>query len=508
VTCSEGVSDVSSDDRTRRPSQTLSDRRSAGRVLAFVCLACFFSHVSWTGLTVALPTVVRALEASPTAATWLVLAPQLAATAFMIGFGRLADILGRRALFLGGVGTFTIASLLCGLSPNAWTLVGLLVLVAIASGAIVANGAAVLVDAYPSDRLSHALGIYVASFSTAALLGPSVGGLVADTVGWRWLFWLSVPVGAWCCLWGRSALPRVAPSGNQRLDLAGFILIPGALLSVTFALTRVGEGDWSSPGALASFGGAALAVLAFALLERRARDPIVDFDTFRHPPFALAMTSAFVNAMARSSVPLLLVLYLQAAQGVSALEAGLKVMPMSAVVAVVAAVSGRLTRFGQPRTLALVGSVLTTAGIALLPWAVHQGYPLTALALAIVGAGSGIFLPSNANVVMVDAPDSRVGVTNAIRLTIQSLGALLCTALCLTVLTASLDPEVGRQFFAGDVSQLAPTALPQLYDAYDRVLALVTVLACAGTLAAGASWLHARRHAPHQNTAEGAARAS
>jgi EmrB/QacA subfamily drug resistance transporter len=464
------------------------------RPLILVCLACFFSEVGWAGLAVAVPVVVRDLDADPTAATWLVLGPQLAATAFMITFGRLADIFGRRLLFVGGVGVFTVASLLCGLAPNAWVLVATQVLVAMACGAIVANGAAILVDTYAAERLSHALGVYVASFSAAALLGPAAGGLVADTIGWRWLFWSGVPVGVACLLWGLRALPRTPGTSTTRLDVPGLVLLPVALLGVVFTLTQAGQVDWRSPGALAGVVGVVLVLVVFVVVEHRARDPIMDFSLFSHRPFALAMASAFVNAMALYTVPLLVALFFQASLGDSAFEAGLKITPLSAIDGVLALAAGLLTRFGRPRSLAVVGSAMAAAGIILLQLSIHESYTWTAVALVLTGAGVGIFLPANANVVMADVPTSSAGVTNAVRLTLQSVGGLLCTTVCLALITGSLSSAAREGFFAGEVSELGPDALPRLNAAYDTALTFLAVLAVLGTLAAGASWAYARRH--------------
>ncbi|MGY1746526.1 MFS transporter [Blastococcus sp. SYSU D00695] len=495
MTTGRETSTASTDDARRAgPSGEGGGAPGAWRTLAFVCLACFFSEIGWAGLAVAVPVVVRDLDATSTAATWLVLAPQLAATAFMISFGRLADIFGRRTLFLWGVAVFTVASVLCALATDAWFLVGSQVLVAMACGAIVANGAAILVDTFPAARLNHALGVYVASFSLAALLGPAAGGLVADTIGWQWLFWFGVPVGVACLLWGSRALPRDAGARSGRLDVPGLVLVPVALLGLVFILTQSGQWDWRSPGVLAGVAGVVLVLVVFVVAERRAADPIIDFSLFGDRPFALAMFSAFVNAMALYTVPLIVALFFQAALGDSAFLAGLKITPLSAIDGLIALAAGMLARFGKPRSLALVGSAVAAAGIVLLRFGIQESYTLTAIALVLTGAGVGIFLPANANVVMTDVPSDRVGVTNAVRLTLQSVGGLLCTAVCLALITGSLDPSLRGGFFAGEVSELGEDALPRLYGAYDSALTLLSVLAVLGTLAAGASWAYARRH--------------
>jgi len=234
----------------------------------------------------------------------------------------------------------------------------------------------------------------------------------------------------------------------------------------------------------------------FVMVERRVRYPVVELRLFRDGPFSLAMASAFLNAMAQFSVVLLIALFFQAAHGDSSFDAGLKVTPLSAVNGLVAAAAGLLTHVGRPRGIALGGSVLATAGIVLLRLTIHDSYVLTAIALAMTGAGTGIFLPFNANIVMTDVPRLRVGVINAIRLTLQNVGALISTAVCLTLITNSLTADARAGFFAGNVSKLAPSTLPHLYDAYDEALTLIAALAVAGTIAAAASWLYARRDGP------------
>ena len=463
--------------------------------LSFVCLACFFAGLSWAALNVAIPVVVRHFHAGPVPATWVVLVPQLANTAFMISFGRMADVIGRRALFLFGVGLFTLSSLLCGLAPGVWILVAFEVVQSMASGAILANCAAILVDAFPAERLNQVFGIYIGSFSVAELFGPSAGGFVADSIGWRWIYWLNVPVGVACYLWGRRVLPRRGLRGGQRLDLPGLIMVPVALAGLIFALAQSEVWGWASPAVLAGLFAAVVIVIIFLAVERRLADPLVQMRLFANRAFTLAMSSAFINAMAQFSIVLLIALFFQAAHGNSAFEAGLKVTPLSALNGLFALLAGVLTRLGRPRGVAVLGSALATAGMVLLLVTIRDSYLLTAIALALTGAGTGIFLPFNANVLMSDVPRARVGVTNAIRLTVQNVGALMCTAVCLTVITSSLTAGVRHEFFAGNVAKLAPATLPKLFGAYQAALTLIVVLGVIGTALAAASWVYGRRMA-------------
>jgi EmrB/QacA subfamily drug resistance transporter len=463
--------------------------------LAFVCIACFFAGLSLAALNVAVPVVVRHFHASPVAATWVVLVPQLASTAFMVSFGRLADVIGRRSLFLFGVGGFTAASLLCGAAPNVWLLVTIEVVQSVASGAIFANSAAILIDLFPPARLSHVLGVYIAAASVAELLGPSAGGFIADSLGWRWIYWLNVPVGIACYVWGHKMLPRRAEHiATERLDIAGLLLAPAALAGLIIAMTQSEVWGWANATVDGGLVVAAALLALFIVIERRVRHPVLPLGLFRDRAFSLAMISAFVNSTALFGVVLLIALFLQAGHGDSALGAGLKVTPLAAASALAAAVAGLVIKAGRAQGVALFGSLLAAAGIITLRAAIHSSYSLTAVALAMTGAGLGIFLPFNASAVMDgEVPRQAAGVVNGIRLTLQNAGALLSTVICLALITHSLPAAARPEFFAGNVSRLSAHALPALFAAYDEALTLLCVLALLGTAAAGASWIYAQR---------------
>lgn len=472
------------------------DLLGAWVTLAFVSLACFFSGLSLAALNVAVPVVVRHFQAGPVAATWIVLVPQLASTAFLISFGLLADVMGRRSLFLFGVGGFTTASLLCGSAPNVWLLVAIEVVQSVASAALFANCAAILMDTFPARRLSHALGFYIASFAVAELFGPSAGGLIADSLGWRWIYWLNVPVGLACFLWGRKVLPRRAGRPcTGRLDVAGLLLLPGALALLIFGMTQSGAWGWGNAAVDGGLAAAAVLLALFISVERRARHPMMRLRLFRDPALTLAMASAFINAMALFAVVLLAALFFQTAHGDSAFSAGLKVTPLSAANALLAAVAGPMTRVGRSQGVAFFGSLLATAGVVMLRLSTHSGYWFTAVALAVTGAGAGIYLPFNASVLLNDVPKEQVGAVNGLRLTLQNMGMLTSTVVCLTLITRPLPGKLRHQFFAGNVSQLSPRALPTVFSAYDDALTLLCALAAVGSAAACASWVYAYREA-------------
>lgn len=478
--------------------------KEAWRALSVVSLASVFSGMSGSALNVALPTVVRHFDASATAASWMLLAFMLANTVMMIFFGRLADMFGRRQMYLLGLGTFTLASFLCGLAPNAWVVVGLRVLQAAGAAMLLTNSAAIVTAAFPRARLGQGMGIYLASFSVAQLLGPTVGGVLAEHAGWRWVFWFNVPVGLACLAWGAWALPRVARTGErQGIDVTGNLLILVALGSGLAALsqaTTLGWGSWLVIGGLVVF---VLGMPTFVLFERRVTHPLVDMTLFRNRSFALGLLASFLNSTSQAGVLLLFSLYFQAVQGVDPLTAGLRVLPLAVATLIFSSSSGLFQRWIPPRALAVVGNLCTGAGLAVLAWSVitEAGYVAIAAGLVLAGAGSGLFMPSNTTALMGDMPHDRLGIANAMRLMLQQSGFVLGTAVVLSVLTAPLAPELRQYAFAGTMSDVSADGLADLLTGYRWTLFTMLALNAATVLTSLAALRASRRRLRETATA-------
>ncbi|MFD0657631.1 MFS transporter [Thermocatellispora tengchongensis] len=190
--------------------------RHAWRVCSVTSLGLILIGLSGSTLNVALPEVVRHFRADAFGASWILLSFLLVNTATLVLFGRVADLLGRREVYLAGFAVFTAASLLAGLAPNVPVLVALRALQAVGAAMILANGTVIITDAFPPDRLSQGMGVYIGTLSIAQLAGPTVGGLIAQAAGWQWIFWVNVPAGLVALLWGpaRCAGCRAAPGSR------------------------------------------------------------------------------------------------------------------------------------------------------------------------------------------------------------------------------------------------------------------------------------------------------
>jgi MFS family permease len=465
-------------------------RVSPSLALAAVSLTAFFVGLSSTMLIVAVPAIVRHFQAGALAAVFVILAPSVTSTALMLSMGRIGDLVGRRNVYLLALGAFTVASLLAAVAPSVWLLIALEACQAIGIAAIWANNAALVLELVPEGRANHALGLYFASVSVAQLIGPSVGGAIASAAGWRWIFLLSVPVGILSLLACRAVLPG---GTRPRRDVAGSVDLPGNILVLTglagliTSLSLSQTSGWLAPPVIGGAAAAVALLACFAVRELRIRDPLLDLRMFADRSLSLAIASACANAMAQWSPVLLMVLYFQAVLGDSALDAGIRITPLPVATVLAAVCAGRFARVLRPDTLAVAGSGLAFAGIALLAVTIGGGYPAILVALALIGLGSGVFGPANANVVMSRGPRMSGGVINGARLMLSEVCYLVSTTVMLGIVTAPLAAGLRRQFYAGTASRVSRAVAMQLLTGYKHAVLVLAALAFVGTVTAFAS---------------------
>ncbi|RAY13744.1 MFS transporter [Actinomadura craniellae] len=449
------------------------------RVVSVVSLGTVLLVLNTTTLNVALPVVVAHFDAGAFAASWLVLAFILVETSLLIVFGRLADVVGRRGTYLLGFAVFTTASLLAGLAPSVETLIALRVVQAVGGAMILANGTAIIAHAFPPERLSQGLGVYLGALATAPLLGPSLGGYLAQTLGWRWVFWFNVPVGIIALTWAALSLPRVPPGPREPIDLLGAGLLLGWMGGLVLAVSEIGSSGWSGP--LVPAGAAAFAVTLplFALRQLRAAHPLVDLDLFDDRRFTLGNLAAFANTLSRVGTVLLLALFFQSGLGMTPAQAGLAVLPGPIAGLVAAPLGGQLARYVQPRTVAFMGSAIASCGLLVVLLSLEAGYAPLIVGLTMVTVGGGVFYTANTAAIMLGVPKVRLGVVNGMRLTLNQLGIVFGTAVSLTVAASALAVTDRHLLYAG--AHLPDGALDSLLTGYHRAFAVLLAASLTAT---------------------------
>jgi EmrB/QacA subfamily drug resistance transporter len=401
-------------------------------------------------VTLAFPALQRDFHASLAAAQWVSLGYLLALVGLLAGAGRLADALGRKLVYLYGFGVFTVASAACGLAPTLGMLVVFRVVQAAGAAMLQANSVALVVTSVPRSRMRVGLGMQAAAQALGLALGPTVGGLLVGSVGWRWVFWVNVPVGCVALVVGRYLLPRTRErAAAARFDWPGLLLLAGASAALLVAISGA-SGLGLPPWAVVAWAVASAAAMAgFAVRERRAAAPLVDLSLLRTPAVSAGLAGAMCGYLVLFG-PLALVPQILSARGAGATYAGLVLTALPAGFALSALAADRVLPegFGNRRRCLLGGTVASLCAVALClgPATPAAMLPL----LALLGTGLGLFIPANNTAIMAAIPRrmsaTAGGMVNMTRGAGTALGIAMVT---LTLHAAATVPDGARLAFAG-----------------------------------------------------------
>ncbi|MFD9357179.1 DHA2 family efflux MFS transporter permease subunit [Streptomyces sp. NPDC060031] len=413
--------------------------------LTAVCLGAFMLLVDVTIVTVALPDMAADMHTGFAELQWVMDIYALALAALLLGAGSLADRIGRRRVYLGGLGLFAAASLACGLADGPGALIAFRAVQGVGGAAMFATTMALLSAAYQGRDRGVAFGVWGAVNGAAAAAGPIVGGLLTEQFGWRWIFFINLPV---CALAVYVTLKAVAESRNPRaqgLDLPGMATFTAGAGVVTYALIRVGENGWSSGTTLGLFGLGAVAFAAFVLVELRSSRPMLDLSLFRSPTFVAVMAAALLMSGAAFGYLMYVSMWLQSAEGMGPVGAGLVLVPLSLAAFFVSAASGKLLHGASPRLTIGGGLLLIGIGALLQGWMLDAGDGWVALLAGMIatGAGVGLASPALAAAAMGAVAPARAGMAGGALNTARQLGMALGIAVLGAVFQAGLSDGLG-----------------------------------------------------------------
>ena len=435
-------------------------------VLLVLSLGFFMTLLDLTAVNVAIPSMIDTLHASLDEVLWVINVYILALAALLITFGRLGDAYGPRTLFIGGVAVFTVASVLCGLAQDPAQLITARAVQGLGAAALVPQTMAMIMGTFPPQRRGTALGVWGAVAGVATIAGPTLGGLLVSTAGWRWIFFVNVPIGVAVLVLAVVLVPdlRRAAAGHA-LDLPGVGLVTVALLCLTFALTEGQRYDWNA-GIWALLGGGVLLLAGFLIHQRARQDgePLLPFALFRHRDFAVMSFVSATVQVGMIGLFLPVMIYLQSVLGFSALEAGLVMAPSMVVSAVLSPIAGRLAdRFGG-KYLLMAGLALFAAGLAWLAAVAGVGSAWWEFqpALIVAGAGIGGVFGPMVTVALYGVEPRMAGAASGVLNTIRQIGTVIGSAAVGAVLQsrlASAQPDEAAPSVV--VEALRPTlALP------------------------------------------------
>jgi DHA2 family methylenomycin A resistance protein-like MFS transporter len=405
-------------------------------------------------VNVALATIQTDLHAHLSDLQWVVDAYILPFAALMLTAGTLGDRFGRKRLFLGGLVLFVLGSLLCGVAPTlSWLLVGRAVQ-GVGAAALSPGSLAVLVAAYPDPRQrAQAIGLWAGVSGVGLAAGPLIGGVLVQLASWPAIFFVNLPIGVVALALGWPLLAESRNPQAQRLDWPGQVLVTGTLVGVTLALIESSSYGWTSPLILGLFGGAAVCLAAFLLVEARVREPMLPLGLFRSRVFSVANVAGLLLGFVMMGTIFFVTQFFQSIQGDTPLEAGARTLPASLAIFGAAPVAGRVTaRLGPQLPIALGGLLAASGLFLLLGLAPDSSYASIWWIFGLWGIGIGLMLSPLTAAALSATPPERVGLGSSVSNTSRQVGISLGIAVLGTV--------VLQQFGGNIVSELTKAGVP------------------------------------------------
>lgn len=416
-------------------------------VVGTVCIGACMGQIDASMTQVLLPRLEVEFGARLSSVSWVAVAYLLAMASFAPIFGRLADMFGRKLLYTAGFVVFIAGSGLCGYAPNLPCLILFRVMQAVGGALITSNSVAIIVTIMSPEERGRGLGLQSAAQAIGLGAGPAIGGLILDTLGWQWVFWINVPLGLAGAALGWFVLPRSGSlPARERFDWHGAILIAPALTALVAVLNEAHAWGPTSPGVLLCLLiGIGCAVL-FRRAEHRTKAPLLDLGLLGKPAFLLGNAANFVSYAALFGVFFLVPFALVRIYDDTALAAGLRLSSLPVILGLVAPVGGMLYDRVGPRLPTCCGMLICIAGLGMLYFWLDGSadrLPLVTLSLAVIGAGQGLFISPNSSAIMSAAPSTETGQAGSVLNVVRLLGISTGIAAGSALLAISLGRSSG-----------------------------------------------------------------
>jgi EmrB/QacA subfamily drug resistance transporter len=422
----------------------LSDRRRL-TILAICCMSLLIVAMDNTIVNVALPSIRRELHTSLSGQQWTIDAYVIVLASLLLLSGSTADRLGRRRTFQVGLSVFVLGSLLCSLAPTLGWLIAARALQGVGGSMLNPVAMSIITNVFTEPReRARAIGAWGATVGISLALGPIVGGALTDSVGWRAIFWINVPIGLAAVALTALYVPESRAQRARRIDPVGQALVIVTLASLTYAIIEGPGAGWLSAQTIGTFALALVALVSFAIYEPRRRDPLIELRFFRSAPFSGATVIAVSAFAAFSGFLFVNTLYLQDVRGYSALDAGLCTLPLAAAALVCSPLSARLLSSRGPRLpLFIAGGCMTASALVLTTITPATSLALLLAVYAVFGVGFGFVNPPITYTAVSGMPNSQAGVAAAVASTSRQVGQALGVAVMGSILGAAVGGGVG-----------------------------------------------------------------
>jgi len=414
-----------------------------------VVVGVLITAVDATIVFLALPEIQRSLKVGVAAEVWIVNSYLLVITVFSTQMGRLGDMFGRARMYEAGFAIFVVGSFACALAWAPAALVAFRILQGVGGSMITANSGAVIADTFEASNRGRAYGVNSVGWGTGAVLGVVLGGVIVKYISWRWIFWISVPIGLGATVLARRVLVDRPGARQQRMDWRGIVTLGLGLLGLLWAMIGLATERASVTLLLAALGGVA-SLLLFWQVEGRAAEPMLDRNLFRIPTMTASLLASLLQSLANFAVLYLLLMYLQGLRHLSPVSASLILVPGYIVGAVTGPFAGSIAdRYGAviPATVGLGIQVVALLAYAQLGPA--TALPLVALLYMLGAFGGGWFYPSNSSAVMKRAAGDAFGTTAGLLRTFSNVGMVFSFSVAVLVCSVTISRQKAFEIFAG-----------------------------------------------------------
>ena len=402
-------------------------RKQEWATLTVLTLSTFIVMVDSTVVNIALPAMLENLGGTLDEATWTLVGFILPFAASLLFFAKLGDICGRRLLFVSGIGVFTLASLMCALSPSMEFLIGARMVQGIGAAMMQPTALALITATFPPERFGLAFGVQGIAAGIGASIGPILGGIITTGLSWEYIFMLNVPVGAVTIAGALLVIPESRAEGaSRRLDIPGLLLSGAGIFFLIFAIIEGERLGWASVSILSSFAAAAILLALFLIVELRVREPLVDLDLFKDRLFAVGNVLRAVVEFATLGIFFALVIFLQIPLGFSALESGLQLLPLVVTSFFISPLAGNISDRVDVRLVVVPGLLLVAGGAFWLAHVSSQTEHTFFIApLAVLGMGLGALYGPTTGATLRNVPTAQTSVASGVSYTTFLLGEQL-----------------------------------------------------------------------------------
>lgn len=445
-------------------------------VMAAVAMGVFLATIDGSIVNVALPTLVRAFHTEFAVVQWVVLAYLLTVTTLMLGVGRLGDMVGKKPLYATGFVVFTTGSVLCGLAPTIYWLVGFRVLQAIGAAMMMALGMAIVTEAFPPTERGKALGISGSMVSVGIVTGPVLGGVLLDALSWHWIFFVNLPIGIVGSLMVARFVPALKPAGGQRFDFLGAFTLFVSLMALLLALTLGQRAGFAEMPILTLFATWLLFLAIFLSIEWKSSQPMIDLSLFQNRLFSINLVTGFITFISIAGTIILMPFYLENVLGYDPRSVGLLLAVVPVAMGVMAPISGSLSDHVGSRPITAVGLLMLLLGYYAIGTLSTQTTPIGYIMRFLpVGVGMGIFQSPNNSAIMGAVPRSRLGVASGLLSNTRTLGQTTGIAALGALWASRVAYWLGDTPQGGVTIAPAATQVAALHDTFFTIVILIAL---------------------------------